>query len=803
MRLKFYSFLVSTILLLALAIAMAVATFIESEQGVMAARSLVYNATWFEVLLALLGINVAGSLFYYRTFSWSKISVPLFHLAFVLMLLGAFLTRYTGVEGTVLIREGQSSNQVVVEGLGHITLPFELHLEDFVLERYPGSHSPSSYSSHVLVRDAEINREFKYHIYMNHILKYRGWRFFQTSYDQDEKGTVLTASRDVIGTPITYFAYFLSIVAMLASLFLPGTFFRKQLKRIGTSAAVLILVFASLGTQAQNIDATKVVPAKQAQKFGELVVQDHRGRMKTVNTLNKEFMRKIYGREVLGALSADQVVLSMVTFPEYWSSVDLLRIKNSELRQQLGFSNERVPLNSFFTSGGTYMLSKPINQVFMKPAKAQSKTDKALIELDDKINIWHGFLTREALVIFPSEQAENNKWYNPNSAWTQASSSEDSLYLNHIFDMYVSQIQEGMQSGDFGAADEYLYSMQVFQREIGKAVYPESGKIKAELLYNKLTLFHYLKIAYAILGFIMLIFIFVLILKSLNLSFWGQWVFGSLAGLLFLLHSFGIAMRWYIGGFVPLSNAYETMLFISWISVLSGVLLVRKQPVVTAMALIMGFAFLMVAGLNNSNPEIGNLVPVLKSPWLSIHVAVITSSYALFAIVMLLAVLNLVLYFPLRLKNRIELLQKTEQIGTMMQVLLTVGLYTLTIGTIFGAVWANESWGRYWGWDPKETWALISILVYAFVSHMRLIPSIKGELWFNVASFWAFAAILMTFFGVNYFLTGMHSYAGTADAVVPSWLLWVVIVLLFFTALSAWVYLKGQKNRSFESISHS
>jgi cytochrome c-type biogenesis protein CcsB len=792
MKLKFYSFLVSAILLLVLSIAMAVATFVESEQGVNAARSLVYNATWFEVLLALLGINVAGSLFYYRTFSWSKISVPLFHLAFVLMLLGAFLTRYTGVEGTVYIREGQATNQVVAQGLGHITLPFELHLEDFVLERYPGSHSPSSYSSHVVVRDSEKGRDFPYHIYMNHILKYRGWRFFQTSYDEDEQGTVLTASRDVVGTPIAYFAYFLSIVAMLASLFLPGTFFRKQLKRVGKSAVVLALLFGSVAVQGQTIDRSKVVPAEQARKFGELVMQDHRGRMKTVNTLNTEFMRKIYGNEELGNLPADQVVLSMVVFPDYWSSVELLKVKNSELRKQLGLLGERVPLNYFFTSSGTYMLSKHINQVFLKPSKAQSKPDKALMELDDKINIWHGFLTREAFVIFPSEQAENHKWYDPNSAWTQASSSEDSLYLNHIFDMYVSEIQDGMISGNFEAADEYLYSMLVFQREIGKAVYPAPGKVKAELLYNKLSIFHYLKIGYAIIGFVMLIFIFTLILKGLSLNVVGKWSFGTLAGILFVLHNLGIAMRWYIGGFVPLSNAYETMLFISWTSVLSGILLVRRQPVVTSMALIMGFAFLMVAGLNNSNPEIGNLVPVLKSPWLSIHVAVITSSYALFAIVMLLAFLNMVLYFPMNLKNRMALMPRTEQIGDIMQVLLTVGLYTLTIGTIFGAVWANESWGRYWGWDPKETWALISILAYAFVSHMRLIPSIKGELWFNVAAFWAFAVILMTFFGVNYFLTGMHSYAGTADAVVPPWLLWVVILLFIFTILTAWVYIKGR-----------
>jgi len=749
----------------------------------------VYQSTWFEAVLLALGVNMTGSLFFYRSFSWSKITVPLFHLAFVLLILGAGLTRYTGIEGSVSIREGGAVNQVVIDNQHQITLPFEIRLTDFVLERYPGSHSPSSYSSYVEITDRQRNKTFTFHIYMNHILKYRGWRFFQTSYDRDEKGTLLTATHDVLGTPVTYAGYLVAIIAMLASLLVPGSFFRKQLRLLKPVAVVIFFSFLPFVSQSSEPDPQITIPQYQAKEFGKLVVQDPKGKMKLLNTLNREFMRKMTGKEVLGRLTADQVVLSMLVFPDEWAHIDLVTIKNTELKKQLGFEGQRVAYYRFFDKNGHYRLSPLAERVFMKPVKNQTKTDKALIELDDKLNIFDGFITGNGLRLFPAEKAPNHSWFEGTEASSFASTSDDSLFLSSILPLYLEETRKGCQSGNFDAANHYLKAIRLYQSAMGQAVYPSQTVLEAEALYNQLNLFGRLKLAYSIIGLFLLILLFALVSRGKQLDRIIQFFFIPLSIVLFLLHTFGIGLRWHIGGFVPLSNAYETMLFVSWVSILTGIILSKRQPIILGLSLILSFAFLLVAGLNHNNPAIGNLVPVLKSPWLSIHVAIITSSYALLALVMLLALVNMSRIIGSGTKHFDRVLPQIRQTVALMQVLLVIGLYLLTAGTIFGAVWANESWGRYWGWDPKETWALITILIYAFVGHMRLIPSINNQdYWFNLASFWAFASILMTFFGVNYFLTGMHSYAGTADAVIPGWLAWGLSGAILFSLLSGFLY---------------
>jgi cytochrome c-type biogenesis protein CcsB len=784
MKKLLFGYKTTMILLVITVIAIISATFIESTSGTESARALVYNAKWFELILFLLTVNIAGSMFLFRSFSWNKISVPLFHLAFVLIMVGAFFTRYTGKEGSVYIREGEHTNIVSVSEVEQIELPFDIYLENFELERYPGSQSPSSYSSYVKVEDTSKGKNFDYHIYMNHILKYRGWRFFQTSFDQDEKGTFLTASRDVIGTPVTYAGYFIVIFLLLASLFMPGTYFRKQLSKMGAILMVLLLLLIPLFGFSFEPDNTKVVNKEQATEFGKLVIQDSRGRMKTMNTHDNEFMRKLYGNESMQGLTADQVVLSLTTFPEQWRDVPIIKVSNSDIRKKLKMNGKYLSYNELFSAQGEYILGNPVNAIFRKPQNSRDKTDKALVQLDEKANILNSFLKGEELNIFPVKGVENNKWHTPIEASGYASTSEDSLFLEHIFTLYLSELAKAEVSGEYSQVNRYLSAIKKYQELVGAEVMLSPGKIKAELLYNRSNIFNRIKNIAGLAGFVMLIFFFVFILNGKNFKKWLFISFQIISAVLLVVVLFGIGLRWYIGGYVPISNSYEVMIFLSGIVLLSGLLVSRKQPVVLALSQILAFTFLFVASMNNANPEIGNLVPVLKSYWLSIHVAVITSSYALFAIVMMMALVNMVLYAiatPVKFKQIVE---KTEQMGAMIQVMMIIGLYLMTIGTILGAVWANESWGRYWGWDPKETWALISILIYAFVGHMRLIPSIKNEFWTNMAAFWAFSSILMTFFGVNYFLSGMHSYAGAGEAIIPGWLYIVAICLILFTIFS-------------------
>lgn len=799
MKDKIFGFPTTFVLLLVTTVAIILATFIESATSTEHARKLVYNATWFEVVLALLTLNIAGSLFYHKSFSWRKIAVPLFHLSFVLLMVGAFFTRYTGVEGLVHIRENDKTNIVYLENNGgEMELPFEIYLNDFELVRYPGSNSPSSYSSVVTVNDHENSQFFEYHIYMNHILKYRGWRFFQTSYDQDEKGTILTATRDVIGTPITYFGYFTTMLTLLLALFMPGTFFRKQLKKLSAVTAVILLFLMPVkGFGSNGIDQSKIVDVQQAKDFGELVVQDYKGRMKTMNTLNNEFMRKLTGKEKLGDLTADQVVLSLLTYPDSWIRVPLMKVNDRELRKELSIDGKFLSYIDLFNQQGQYILAETMNAAFIKPEDQRDAYDKAVMKLDEKANILHAFLLGDAITVFPVEEAENNKWLAAIDAAEFAPSPEDSIFLKHIFSLYIDALKQGKNTGNYEQATEYLRAMKKYQTKIGAEVMLTPGKIKAELRYNQWRIFDHMERAYGLLGFVLLILFFVYILKAKPFPVWLEQVFLGISIMLLLITSLGVGLRWYIGGYIPISNSLEVMIFLAGIVLLAGMLISRRQPVSLALALILGFAFLFVASMNNGNPEIGNLVPVLKSYWLSIHVAVITSSYALFALVMMLALVNLLLFLFISNGRWDNIMKKAGQLEALIQVMLTIALYMLTIGTILGAIWANESWGRYWGWDAKETWALISIFVYAFVAHMRFVPSMKDRFWFNMASFWAFSSILMTFFGVNYFLVGLHSYAGVEKAPMPTWIWYTAVVFLVLTLISGYRYFKLKEEREF------
>jgi len=790
MKKIFFGYKTTMVLLTMTVIAIISATFIESAFGTERAWQLVYAAKWFEFVLLLLTINMAGSMFLFRSFSWKKISVPLFHLAFVLIMVGAFFTRYTAKEGSVYIREGEKTNIVSASENEEIKLPFDLYLENFELERYPGSQSPSSYSSYVKVVDAEKGKIFDYHIYMNHILKYRGWRFFQTSYDQDEKGTFLTASKDVIGTPITYTGYILTIALLLASLIMPGTYFRNQLSKLKAIPVILLFILIPVFGFSMGIDQTMVVGKEQASDFGKLVIQDFRGRMKTVNTYNNEFMRKIYGSESLEGLSANQVVLSITVFPENWKKIPIIKVSSSAVREKLKMNGKFLSYNKLFNDKGEYILGDMVNSISMKSQNSRDKTDKAIVQLDEKSNILHSFLNGDELNIFPVKNAENNKWHAPFDAYKFAPTPEDSLFLKHIFTIYLTELARAKTSGEYIQVNRYYNAMKKYQESVGSAVMLSPGKIKAELIYNRINIFDRTKNIAGLAGFAMLIFFFVFVLNGKIFKRWLFILFQVITAILLLVVLFGIGLRWYIGGYIPISNSYEVMIFLSGVVLLAGLVVGRKQPVVLALSLILSFTFLFVASMNNANPEIGNLVPVLKSYWLSIHVAVITSSYALFAMVMMMALVNMVLYAVSKPAKLNQIIEKTEQMSAMINVMMIIGLYLMTIGTILGAVWANESWGRYWGWDPKETWALISILIYAFVGHMRLIPSLKNEFWTNMAAFWAFSSILMTFFGVNYFLSGMHSYSGAGEATVPGWLWIVVTCLLVFTVFSGIRYFR-------------
>jgi cytochrome c-type biogenesis protein CcsB len=459
----------------------------------------------------------------------------------------------------------------------------------------------------------------------------------------------------------------------------------------------------------------------------------------------------------------------------------------------LGVKGKYLSFNDLFDKNNNYKPGVSANKAFMKSPSMRDQSDKAFIRLDESANIFQLFLTTEGYSIFPIKGTENNKWYSPMESANYATNAEDSLFLKNIFTLYLSELARSEASGEYIQATRYLKAIKKYQETIGNEVYPATPKIKAELYYNQIGIFRKVTSLLSIAGFSLLLLYFFFILSGRLFRSWLHITYQVLSILILILIISGIGLRWYIGGYIPISNSYEVMIFLSGIVLLTGVLINKKQPLVLALSLILSFAFILVSMMVDSNPEIGTLVPVLKSYWLSIHVAVITSSYALFALIMMLAFTNLIIYSLIPANKFDQIQNRTSQIGIIIQVLLIPGLYLLTTGTILGAIWANESWGRYWGWDPKETWALISIIVYSLVSHLRLIPSIKEAIWLDLASFWAFTSILMTFLGVNYLLTGMHSYGGSEKGSLPIWTIIVVLFFILFSFYSAFRYFKLRK----------
>jgi cytochrome c-type biogenesis protein CcsB len=1006
-------------LLLIFAAAIGTATFIENDFGTLAAKSAVYSARWFEGLLFLTSISLIGSVFKYKLYERKRYSVLFFHLAFVVILIGAAFTRYIGWEGTMMIREGATSNVVIssqpyvqvsvdkngkkyyfdeehffnpykknrfnerfkmdgesfnlefkelinnaaeavvdapdgvpmityvtvdkgqrrtailasgecktISGLTlcfnaqtkdpgaisimydaqnglqfqspvectvmnmtagtnqtlsadsvhtlntmqlynfegpqlvvrsfnpsgktqlvssphetngatavifnlsyqnkrqevaviggkdvigqssvynigdaqfsisygskNIEIPFSIMLRDFQLERYPGSMSPSSFASEVTVIDKVKNVEKPYRIFMNNILNYGGFRFFQSSYDKDEKGTILSVNHDFWGTFITYLGYLILAAGLVYNFFSKNSRFRKlaqasaaaKKKATVTSLAILIgigmLPLQSSAQKSPNIDPLNI-SKEHSRKFGELMVQDNDGRMKPVNTLSSELLRKIYRKDNIMGLNSDQAFLGMLADPGYWQTVPMIKVSNSDLKKLIGVNTNYACFNDFLDEGmGYYLLSEDVNKALNKKPAERTSYDKDLIKVDERVNVFFMAISGDFLNIFPKPGHPNNKWHNADEPYSNFDST-DAGFVENILPLYYNSVLKGMQTGNWAEADSNLGYIKTFQNRYGASIIPSSSRTKLEVFYNNINIFKKLFPFYGSCGLLLIILLFAQVLsQKLNI----KWVVRGFMLLIvagFILHTIGLAIRWYISGHAPWSNGYETMIYISWGTVLSGILFSRKSKITMATTAILASVTLMVANLSWLDPQVTNLVPVLKSYWLVIHVAIITASYSFLGVGALLGFLNLILIALQNKNNLVKLKSTIDELTNINEMNLIIGVFLVTIGTFLGAVWANESWGRYWGWDPKETWALVTVLVYSFVVHMRLIPGLKGVYAFNFAALIGFSSVLMTYFGVNYYLSGMHSYAAGDPVPVPTFVYYTVAIIAAVSILS-------------------
>jgi len=684
-----------------------------------------------------------------------------------------------------------------------LQLPFEIHLKDFQLDRYPGSMSPASYASEVILIDKEQNVQKPYRIFMNNILEHRGYRFFQASYDQDEGGTVLSVNNDP-GTLPSYIGYFLLALGMFWSLFSKQHRFSKlaaKAKKASADKVLGLLLAVGLALSITPSQAAEIDPVIKtilafdkvhADKFGTLIVQDSGGRMKPMDTLTTEILAKIHGGSNLSVgeikLTPNQVILGMMIRPDSFQDIKLIKTKDEAINKLLGIKADAryASFSQFFEDVQGmrgYKLGEIVEEATRKEAKHRNKLDKAALTIDERLNVAYMVYTGSIIKIWPKPSDANNKWFATIDA-LQNFEQSDSMKLREIAVKYFTSMDESLVSGNWSKSDEALTEIEKYQKFYGGEVYPSENKVKAEMFYNHAYIFETLYPLYLLVGFILLILSFVKILKpKFKIDMFSKATLVLLV-VFFLAHTFGLALRWYISGHAPWSNGYESMIYIGWATVLAGFIFSKRSPMTMASTGILTGLILFVAHLNWMNPQVTNLVPVLNSYWLSIHVSMITASYGFIGLGALLGFITLILFILKTDKNERQISLSIKELNAINEMALMVGLVLLTVGNFLGGVWANESWGRYWGWDPKETWALVTILVYAVVVHLRFIKSIYSEFNFSVISLLSFTTVLMTYFGVNYYLAGLHSYAKGDPVPIPDFVPITYAIVFLIIALA-------------------
>jgi len=715
-------------------------------------------------------------------------------------------------------------------GLYKIELPFSIRLNKFILERYAGSDSPSSYASEVTLIDEQYGIVEDHRIFMNNVLDYNGYRFFQSSYDKDEKGTILSVNHDFYGTWISYFGYFLLALGFVITLFNPNSRYRDLIRKIEKTRterkailSILLVALLSISSSfSQTVPTSEVtfpnqnpVSAEHAEKFGHLLVQNYDGRFAPVNTLAYDVMHKISRKDNFdiprkGKMNATQIFLDIPLDAAFWKEQKIIYVKEKPITDLLGVEGKYASFNDFFNSKGGYKLGSVTEVTFRKKQSEQNAIDKEIIKVNERVDIFIRTFQGKLLKIFPAQSTVNNKWVHLNDPLSRRpltgpieKMNEDWQLeeLNYYFVMklYLTEVYNGTQSGDYSRADKILLDIDSLQRQSSAADFlPSTTKVDKEILYNESKIFINLKNTYALLSIILLILAFIdnLRVKKSNLLSVALNFFIVLLGIAFIYHTYGMGLRWYLSGHAPWSNGYEALILVAWGGLLAGFSFARYSKITLAATALLAFFTLMTASHSSYDPQLTNLQPVLKSYWLIIHVATLTISYGFLGLAFVLGLMNLGLFSIKNTTNyrRIDLMIK--ELTHINEINITVGLFLATVGTFLGGIWANESWGRYWGWDSKETWALVIVITYTMLLHFRLVPKMKSLFVFNVGAVLSFGTVLMTFFGVNYYLSkGLHSYASGETPIFPLWA-WIAILSMVGLIIFAGLRNSFIKNRT-------
>jgi cytochrome c-type biogenesis protein CcsB len=702
--------------------------------------------------------------------------------------------------------------------LNRMELPFSIRLNKFILERYAGSDSPSSYASEVTLIDERNGTTVDHRIFMNNVLDYDGYRFFQSSYDEDEKGTILTVNHDFYGTWVSYFGYFLLALGFILTLFNYNSRYRDLIRKINktrierkTIISVFIIAFISAsslfaqespnaGSDAQDQNTVSI---EHAEKFSHLLVQTYNGRFAPINTLAYDVLHKISRKDVInikgkGTMKAAQIFIDFPINAAFWKKQKIIYVREKPIMDLLKVSGKYASFNDFFDEGGEYKLGAASEVAFRKKQSDQNPIDKEIIKVNERIEIFISAFQGRLFKIFPTQGASNNKWISLDDPLAQIPlrgriekmnndwQLEELTYSN-VMRLYLTEVYNGTNSGDYSKADKVLGDIDRLQRQSSiSSSLPSMAKVEKEIHYNNSKIFINLKNIYAILSIVLLVLAFIdnLRVKKSKLLRMVLHAFIVLLGLAFIYHTYGMGLRWYLSGHAPWSNGYEALILVAWGSLLAGFSFARFSKITLAATALLSFFILMTASHSSYDPQLTNLQPVLKSYWLIIHVATMTISYGFLGLAFALGLINMGLFCIKSTSNyrRIDLMIK--ELTHINEINITIGLLLATLGTFLGGIWANESWGRYWGWDAKETWALVIVLAYTIILHFRLVPKMKSMFVFNVGAVLSFSTVLMTFFGVNYYLSkGLHSYASGEIPIFPQWA-WIsifsIIMLMIF-----------------------
>ncbi len=715
------------------------ATIIEKLHGSDFAQEYIYSSPW---MVVLWGVAAHFAFFYIVRQKLYRQAVTFsIHLSFLLIITGAFLTYKYGIQGKLHLREGEEAvSEYKLTNGEQAQFPFSLQLQRFELQYYKGTFAPMDYLSHISVFDGKKTENGV--ISMNNIFKYRGYRFYQSGYDKDGKGTILSVSYDPSGIAVTYLGYACLFISMLIFFFQRGTHLKKLLRNPALRKGVFAIMLTASATAASATPQT--LPRNIAESFCDLHVY-YNDRICPLQTLARDFTAKLYGKTSYKGFTAEQVLAGWFFFYDDWKHEPIIKIKGEEVRKILGIEGGYAKLSDFIGRNG-YKLESSLSS---EDATLRRNAENA----NEKFNLVSMLCTGSLLKIFPYKETEsgNVAWYSLSDKLPREMPYEQWLFIGNSMNLTAEQIA----GHDWEETDSLLHKIRRYQLREASENIPSERLFEAEKIYNTTNINRVLAMLCITAGIICFI---IYVLDNDNGSRYRKLLQRILqAGLLclFAYLTMRIALRGIISGHLPLSNGFETMQFMAWCSVLSALLSGKRFRLSVPFGYLLCGLAMLVAMMGEATPRITQLMPVLQSPLLSIHVVVIMLAYTLFAFMMLNGVAALVLHCL----RRKESTGKIEYLSVINRLMLYPAVFLLTIGIFVGAVWANVSWGRYWGWDPKEVWALITMLVYSTAFHSRSLQWLNKPLTFHIFCIVAFITVLITYFGVNFILGGMHGYA--------------------------------------------